>query len=43
MNIIFKDRNRYIGITNKGIQIEMWINQKTKEIETAYITFEKIN
>jgi hypothetical protein len=43
MNITFKDRNRYIGITNEGIQIEMWINQKTKEIETAYITFEKIN
>lgn len=43
MNIMFKDRNRYIGITNEGIQIEMWINQKTKEIETAYITFEKIN
>ena len=43
MNIIFKQGNRYIGATKKGIKIEMRINQVTKEIETAYIIFQKFN
>ena len=43
MNIVKKKGNKYIGLSKDKIQIEMWVNEKTKEIETAYITFEKIN
>ncbi|GEM_PF-6817136 len=42
MNIILRDGNRYIGITKNGIQIEFRLNLDTREIETAFITFEKI-
>lgn len=42
MNIIYRDRNRYIGKTKNGIQIEFRLNLDTREIETAFITFEKI-
>ena len=43
MNIVYRDRNRYIGKTKNGIQIEFRLNLNTKEIETAFITFEKFN
>lgn len=41
-NIIEKEGNRYVGISKDGIKIEMYINPKTREIQTAYITFKKL-
>ncbi len=43
MNIIFKKGNKYVGKTKNGIQIEFRLNLDTREIETAFITFEKFN
>lgn len=40
-NIIEREGNRYVGISKDGIKIEMYINPKTREIQTAYITFKK--
>ena len=39
MNIYHNDGNLYRGITNDGIRIEMRIDEISKEIRTAYITF----
>lgn len=38
-NIHIVDRNRRIGITKDGTEIEFWINLQTREVETAYIIF----
>ncbi len=43
MNIILKKWNKYVRITKNGIQIEFRLNLDTREIETAFITLEKIN
>lgn len=36
-NIIDIDGNKYIGKTKEGVYVEMYVNQTTKEIDTAYI------
>ncbi|MEL1244674.1 EndoU domain-containing protein [Flavobacterium sp. DGU11] len=39
LNIYFRDRNLYRGITKEGIKIEFRVSPQTGEITTAYITF----
>ena len=36
-NIIFNERNKFRGLTKDGIEIEFYIDNRTKEIQTAYI------
>lgn len=38
-NITFKQGTKYRGITKEGIEIEFYIDSKTREITTAYIYF----
>jgi len=38
-NITFRQGNKYRGITKQGIEIEFYIDAKSREITTAYIYF----
>jgi hypothetical protein len=38
-NIVFKNGNKYRGITKKGVEIEFYIDEITRELQTAYIHF----
>jgi len=40
-NITFRQGNKYRGITKQGIEIEFYIDSKTREITTAFIYFNK--